>query len=267
MDEKTKNLVSLLKRGRIVAFCGAGISAESGIPTFRGEDGLWKKYDPTVYATVEGIVYLLIKSPLSLRDFIVESYQIFLNAQPNFAHYALKKLEDKNLLIGIITQNIDDLHFRCGSKNVAEIHGNAFEFLCRRCNWRIKRTPKELESFIYQLKKEKSKWRIVKGILKFLGRCPQCNRRLESGIVFFGQQLPQKELERSYQYLNQAKTLLCIGTSGVVYPAASLPYYAKERGVKIVVINPEASELDEIADYLVREEASQFFRRIIPFLG
>ena len=262
-----KEVISLLREGNIVAFCGAGISSESGIPTFRGKGGLWEKYNPEVFATLGGLLSLFIFSPKKVRDFIVEFYDVLLSGKPNHAHYGLADLERKGLLLGIITQNIDDFHYQAGSIEVAELHGNAYKFWCPKCEIVIKKSREDLEKFIKDLKSKQTRREIIGEILNFMGRCPGCRKRMRPSIVFFGQGLPQEELKKGYSYLDKAKTLLCIGTSGVVYPAAYLPYYSRRRGAKIININPESTPLDDIADWVIRETAVNFFKIILPILN
>jgi len=260
-------IINIIRKGKLVAFCGAGISSESGIPTFRGKGGLWEKYDPYLFAAQDSFNNLLLTNPFSLRDFIVDIYKTILLAKPNHAHSSLAHLENIGLLIGIITQNIDNLHHEAGNKEVAEIHGNAYVFLCKKCGYKTKKKKEEIENFIYNIKKENRKNKLIRKLLSFIGTCPRCDDRLESGVVFFGQELPSKEIEKSYQYINQSLTMLCIGTSAEVYPAASLPYYAKEKGLKIININPMINRLDEIADFSIHEKAVDFFKEIMTYFA
>jgi len=257
-----KEIAELIKKGSVVAFCGAGLSRESGIPTFRGKDGLWEKYDPNLYVSIDGIRSLFSSHPDKLKDFIIDCYGLMLKASPNQAHYVLADLEKKGYLVGIITQNIDDFHFQAGSKEVAEVHGNAYALRCPMCNFSRKKTKKEWQNFIEKLKKVSGKKEIIKTMLEFMGRCQRCQIRFESGVVLFGQSLPESEIKKSYTYIEKAKIVLCVGTSGVVYPAASFPFYAKERGAKVVTVNPFDSALDEISDSIYCETAVEFFQKL-----
>jgi NAD-dependent deacetylase len=258
-----KEIISLIKKGNIVAFCGAGLSVESGIPTFRGKGGLWDKYNPNIYATVEGITSLLLVCPKKIRNFIIDFYSVLLDTEPNDAHFSLKELEERGLLLGIITQNIDDLHCQAGSVEVAEIHGNAYEFLCSHCNFSIKKSKEEVREFVSRIKEVNSRKDILKEIFQFMGKCVKCGKRLQSGVVLFGQSLPSCAIEKSYRYLNEAEVVLCIGTSGVVYPAASLPLYAQKKGAKVISINPEISSLDRISDFVYHRQGGDFFRNLM----
>ncbi len=249
---------------KVVAFCGAGVSYESGIPTFRGKNGLWEKYDPYLYAHKDSFDNLFLSDPLRLRDFIVDIYRILLSAQPNYTHYVLAHLENNKQLTGIIAQNIDNLHFEAGNRNIAEIHGNVYMFVCRKCGYKVKKEKKEIKDHIDNLREERKKEDVRKRLLQIGGVCSQCGKHLESGIVFFGQELPLEELEKSYQYIQNASVMLCIGTSAEVYPAAAFPYYAKKRGLKIININPSSTNLDEISDISIRENSVTFFRKTFP---
>ena len=257
-----KEIVDLIKKGNVVAFCGAGMSADSLIPTFRGKGGLWEKYNPNAYATIEGITSLFLFQPKKLKNFLIECYELMLDAKPNKAHFELAQLEKDGYLIGVITQNIDDLDYKAGSKEVAEVHGNIYSLRCPKCGWYEKKEKDEFIVFVNKLKETSGRREIQKRILEFLGKCSYCKARMGSGVVLFGQSLPEAEIEKSYNLLRQAHTVLCIGTSGVVYPAASFPVYAKEHGAKVVTINPDDTSLDSVSDLIIREKASDFFEKL-----
>ena len=148
-----------------------------------------------------------------------------------------------------------------GSRNICEVHGNAYSFICRACGRLFFRERRDWDSFINRLKFAVGK-RITKLILDFAGKCPDCKKRLESAIVLFGQPLPEKELERSHDMIKEAKALLCVGTSGVVYPVAAFPYEAKERGAVVININLAATPLDQISDYALRADAGDCLQKI-----
>ncbi|MFH1768282.1 MAG: Sir2 family NAD-dependent protein deacetylase [Candidatus Omnitrophota bacterium] len=260
-------IISLIKQGRLVVFSGAGISSESGIPTFRGKGGLWEEYDPNLYATIQGVKFLLFNAPRKIRNFIIDFYTLLTNSEPNYAHFALAQLEARGMLEGIITQNIDDFHIQAGSHLVAELHGNAYQFVCRSCKRKIKKTKHEVVDFANLLKKQFEKRAIVKTIIDFISKCDYCRKRLENGVVLFGQSLPEEEMLKAYQYIKNGKNMLCVGTTATVYPAVSFPYYAKKKGLKIININPEANEIDEISDFIIRSKAGVFFEKLMPFLG
>ena len=228
----------LVERGDCVALTGAGISAESGIPTFRSKGGLWEKFDPMVYASAE----MFRQDPSRywlIRGEFIRNYGKY---QPNPAHYALVQLEKLGLLRHIITQNIDGLHKSAGSRSVTEIHGSLREIYCLRCN------------------KEYLAPHVPDGEPPYC----DCGGVLKPNTVLFGEQLPPEALERSYHESSTCRTMLVIGTSAVVQPAASLPYLAKKNGVLIIEINPEISFAD--ADMHIQEKAGTALPPIVAAL-
>ena len=261
-----EEFLKLVKGHKVVAFTGAGASAESGVPTFHGERGLWTKYDPAVFATIPDAFYTFLKDPQAIADFVVDFYETLLKANPNATHRALAYLEKTGVVKGVITQNIDNLHQFAGTENISELHGNSYRFVCRRCGYTRTKTKEEIRSTIPDFKKKNlSKKELIKHIFSFMGRCP-CKKTLMSSVVFFGQGLPLAALEKAHQLINQAGVLLCIGTRGVVMPAASFPFYAKERGCKIIEINPEVSEISPIADLRIIQPAGLFFSSVLECL-
>ncbi|MFH1772445.1 MAG: Sir2 family NAD-dependent protein deacetylase [Candidatus Omnitrophota bacterium] len=258
-----QDIVDTIKQGNVVAFCGAGLSKDSGIPTFRDKGGLWDRYNPSVYATLEGLTSLLLYQPASLKKFLVEAYTLILNAKPNQAHYGLKYLEKQGYVTCIITQNIDDLHWQAGSESITEIHGNIYRFACLKCDYSVKKSKSEVISFLQKLKIKERSREIIAAVLEFTGKCKSCKKRLSSDVVLFGQLLPESQIQRSYSYLHRATCVLCIGTSLTVYPAATLPLYARERGAKIINVNCGESSLEAVADINIYQEAGCFFNNLL----
>ncbi len=228
MDSKYKEVARLMENlKQCVALTGAGISAESGIPTFRSKGGLWEKYDPVVYASIEAFredpaKYWTIRGEF-IRDY--DSYQ------PNKAHLALAELEKMNLVRHVITQNIDGLHKKAGSQNVTEIHGSLRETYCLQCG----------QEFIAP--------HVPEGLPPYC----ECGGVLKPNTVLFGEQLPQDALETAYHESATCKLMLVIGTSAVVQPAASLPLLAQQKGAKIVEVNIERTFSG--ADLVIEEKA------------
>jgi NAD-dependent deacetylase len=217
----------LLKFKQCVVLTGAGVSAESGIPTFRSQGGLWEKYDPAVYASIE----VFRKDPSkywTLRGEFIRNYNDY---KPNKAHFALAELENLNIVRQVITQNIDGLHKKAGNKNIIEIHGSLREIYCLECG----------------------KEYIAPDIPS--GTPPYCNCGgiLKPNTVLFGEQLPQEALILAQNEAVTCKNMLLIGTSAVVYPAAYLPVYAKKAGAKIIEINIERAFTD--SDYYINAKA------------
>ena len=196
-----------------VALTGAGISAESGIPTFRSKGGLWEKFDPTVYASIE----MFRKDPSkywSIRGEFIRNYNAY---SPNAGHMALAELEAMGLLRHVITQNIDGLHRKAGSRNVTEIHGSLREIFCVRCG------------------KEYCAPQVPEGTPPLC----DCGGVLKPNTVLFGESLPPQALETAWRQAGTCKVMLVIGTSAVVQPAASLPFVAQQNGARIVEVNIE----------------------------
>jgi NAD-dependent deacetylase len=203
----------LVNQQPCVALTGAGISAESGIPTFRSKGGLWEKFDPTVYASIE----MFRKDPSkywSIRGEFIRNYDDY---QPNAGHTALAELETMGLLRHVITQNIDGLHRKAGSRGVTEIHGSLREIFCVRCD-------KEYRAPI-----------IPEGVPP---RCA-CGGVLKPNTVLFGEALSRMAMETAWRESAACRVMLVIGTSVVVQPAASLPHVAKEHGAAVVEVNIE----------------------------
>lgn len=254
------------KQGNIVCLTGSGISAESGIPTFRGKGGLWEKYDPEIYADTEGLISILRTHPEKLVDFVVDFYSVLLSSHPNPAHLALAVLEKEGILNSIITQNIDNLHQQAGSRNVIELHGNALRIRCMGCQGSVAFEKDRLKEMIELLKVNRhSRIKLLKILSRYFPRC-KCGARYRIDIVLFGEMLPEDELSGAYQELNKCSALLIIGTSLAVYPAASLPLYAKERGVKLIEINQEPSALSQFCNYKIIGKASEILPEILKIL-
>ena len=214
MKETTpEKLAAILRQHRrLVALTGAGISVESGIPDFRSEGGLWERFDPMEYAHIRAFR----NNPAKVWELLKEMDATLLRARPNPAHLALAELEAKGLLLGIITQNVVNLHQAAGSKRVVEYHGNAFRFVCDTCKGRH---PRETLDF---------------------SRTPLyclCGGLIRPDVVFFGEPIPTRAQEEAEELARECDALLVIGTSGEVAPASYLPFTAKEWGATIIENN------------------------------
>lgn len=245
MMEEARRVADLIKeKGYVVAFTGAGISADSGIPTFRGGQGLWEKYDPMEYAHIRAFN----SNPEKVWIMLREMSHVILDASPSPAHHALSELEKRGFLKAVITQNVDGLHHVAGNKNVIEYHGNHRWLVCLSCSKRIPLT------------------RDVISILPY-PRCERCNNALKPDVVFFGEGIPMLEMIRANEEANKCNILLVIGTSGVVYPAAEIPYIVKSRGAIIVEINIAPTPFtSSITDYYFEGNASDILPKIIEHL-
>ncbi len=223
----------------LVALTGAGISVESGIPPFRSPGGLWEKFDPTVYASIEAFRRDPSKYWSIRGDFIrrLDDYT------PNPGHIALAELERTGLLRHLITQNIDGLHHKAGSRSVTELHGSLREIFCLACSRRY-HAP-----------------HIPPGTPP---RCDDCGGVLKPNTVLFGEALPPQALKRALQEAANCGCLLVVGTSAVVQPAASLPQVARERGALVVEINLERSPVG--ADLFLEGPAGVILPRLADAL-
>jgi NAD-dependent deacetylase len=229
--EKAAELIK--KSEKTVAFTGAGISVESGIPTFRGENGLWSKYDPEIL----DIDYFLKNPERSWKKIKEIFYDYMQNVKPNKAHYFLAELENEGLLQAVITQNIDNLHQEAGSKNVIEFHGTAKSLICMNC----------FKSFdINEI-----------DLNDLPPVCPKCWGLLKPNFVFFKEPIPKKAMEESLNLAQSCDLMLVIGTTGEIQPASQIPILAKENGAKIIEINIEKSNYtDTVTDIFLQDKAT-----------
>lgn len=255
-----KQVSDLIQKGEVVAFTGAGISVESRVPAFRGESGLWEKYDANTYANLLGLGATFLIKPKKVVGFITDIYETILNAMPNPAHLALASMEEKGILNNIITQNIDNLHQRAGNRKVIELHGNLFFLRCLKCGNRRELKEQEIRDILSLMDKNlHSRIKLFKTFLSLFPKC-SCKGQMRPDIVLFGEELPEGAMELSFSAIDNCKTFLMVGTSGVVYPAASLPRYARRCNKKIVEINDEETSLSAIADYKLLGKASEILK-------
>jgi NAD-dependent deacetylase len=227
---------------RVVALTGAGVSAESGVPTFRdAQTGLWAKYSPEQLATPEAF----LQSPRLVWDWYVWRRKLTSQAQPNPAHVALAALQDRVPSLTLVTQNVDGLHARAGSRDVLELHGNITTTLCFD-------EGSEVSAFADDGRTPP--------------RCPRCGALLRPGVVWFGESLPRATLERAEQAAEACDVLLSIGTSSLVHPAAGLPLLAKRRGALLIELNPQPTPLTPHADVVLSGPAGQLLPQLVQQL-
>jgi NAD-dependent deacetylase len=227
---------------RAVAFTGAGISTESGLGTFRGKDGLWSRYDPSEVASIESFT----QYPRKFWEFAREIGWTFLAAEPNAAHIALAELEAMRRLDSVITQNVDGLHQRAGSKHVVEIHGNAGRIICTRCS-----ATYATQSIVERIERQD------------VPRCDRCGGPLKPDVILFGEPLPERAFGQALKKVKSADLLLAVGTSLEVYPAATLPELAKKSGAKVISVDSERTGWDDLCDYKVSGPAGEVLPRIV----
>ncbi len=241
MEEKLRRAIDVLKGAkRVCAFTGAGISVESGIPPFRGKDGLWSKFDPIIL----DINYFLRNPDKSWRLIKQIFYDFFGKARPNPGHYALAELERKQVVRAIITQNIDNLHQEAGSKVVYEFHGNSRDLVCIDCARKFPAREK------------------VGADLP--PRCDNCGGLLKPDFVFFGEPIPEPARSLSSKEAEISDVFLVIGTTGEIQPASMIPFLAKQNMAFIIEVNIEESNYTRsITDVFLRGKASEVLSVIV----
>jgi NAD-dependent deacetylase len=225
---------------KILIFTGAGLSTESGIPDFRSPGGIWDRYDPS-----EFYFDRFISNEASREKYwkmSTEYYQVMKKAQPNPAHLALKKMDDTGRLLAVVTQNIDNLHHRAGHlpEKIIEIHGTAFRVSCLDCGKHYDRDDIEA--------------RLLNGIK--IPYCDGCSGILKPDTVSFGQAMPEDKMMQSLLYAHQCDLCIVLGSSLVVYPAASIPEQAVRNGARLIIINHDETPLDSIADLVIHQSLS-----------
>ena len=227
----------------LVAFTGAGISVESGIPPFRGEGGIWSKYDPSILD-----IDFFFSHPSEYWEVISKMfYEYFLDAEPNPAHYFLASLEQKGILRAVITQNIDNMHQEAGNVEVIEYHGNSKWLKCNLCGERYEISNVSLNPLP--------------------PRCLSDQEVLKPDFVFFGEGIPPDAAGRSVEEVNLADVLLIIGTTGEVMPAGMLPSIAKSNGAKIIEINPQRSAFtNSLTDLFLQGPAGEISKQLDSYL-
>ena len=243
-EDIQKAVFELKKSKKNVALTGAGISVESGIAPFRGNGGLWEKYDPYEYAHLESFMHNPEKSWIMLKEM---GRQIF-NATPNPAHYSLTNLQKKGKLDTIITQNVDNLHQEAGNTKVIEFHGNYKKLKCLKCGMQ---------------------YTFEKGQIQDIHPPPQCQCGfiLKPNVVLFGETPPLSALNQSEKAVFSCEILLIIGTSAMVYPAANLPIIAKKYGAIIIEINTEPTQLTiNLTDIFLQGNAGEILQIIERYL-
>ena len=224
----------MIKRAkRCVAFTGAGISVESGVPPFRGENGLWNKYDPSTF----DIAYFQENTQASWEVIREIFYELFGQVLPNTAHYTLAEMEARNLIQAVITQNVDNLHRDAGSQTVHEFHGSLKQVLCLSCHARYPVSRIDL-NFLPPL-------------------CESCGGILKPDVIFFGEAIPEPARSDSFEETTRADCLILVGTTGTVAPANLIPSAAKSNGAQIIEINPSPSAYTgQITDVFLQDVAT-----------
>lgn len=235
----------------VVVLTGAGMSAESGIPTFRdAQNGLWSQFDPEDLATARAYK----QDKALVWGWYVWRMAMVRAARPNAGHLALAELAAIKPGLSIITQNVDDLHERAGSQNVVHLHGSLFASRCFACG-----RPHD-EGYMPPDAAQQPSLRLMPP------RCTHCGGYVRPGVVWFGEPLPQLAWRKAERRVTECDLVICVGTSGIVFPAASLPGVAKAHGAKMVEINPVHTQLSDQADLSWRSTAGEALVRLTSAL-
>lgn len=229
----------------ITVLTGAGVSAESGVATFRdAQTGLWSRFDPQQLASQEGFA----ADPGLVWRWYTHRLAMVEAAQPNPGHWALARLELLVPQFLLVTQNVDDLHERAGNHRVIHLHGHIGRFHCNGCQTPYTLRPGDREAPLPPT-------------------CPHCTDYIRPSVVWFGEMLPEQEMQEAWRAAEQCDVLLVIGTSGVVYPAAQLPAIARRRGAHIIEINTERSALSDLASVLLLGPSGELLPSLMDAMG
>lgn len=240
-NDKIKTLYDWLQTSKFcVVLTGAGVSVPSGIPDFRSSSGVYAKYGQDIFD-----IEVFQRTPDKFYQFAKEELVRMVDTDPNEIHYLLAKLEKAGIVKSIVTQNIDNLHKKAGSTNVAEIHGNVRVWNCLKCTKR------------YDLYDENQRNELLRNNF----RCV-CGGVTKPNIVFFGEMLPLDEFSKAETWANKSDLFITMGTSLVVYPAAQLPLYAKRNGAKLVIITNGKTPLDSYANLKIEMDLIEFVNLI-----
>ena len=233
MDDRLKQAAEKIAAAeKVVALTGAGISVDSGIPDFRSADGLWSKYDPMEYGTIDAF----LANPVKIWNMMRELSDLVGDAQPNPGHAGLAELESLGRLSSIITQNVDGLHQAAGNSTVIEFHGNGRRLACLNCRRKYDRDEIVPDSFPPMC---------------------ACLNVLKPDVVFFGEMIPMHALLHAQSEAQNCDVMLVVGTSAQVAPASDLPHVAKAKGATIIEVNPESTRLTTlIADISIHQSAT-----------
>lgn len=234
-------LEAIQKSRCAVALTGAGVSTGSGIPDFRGAGGLYSRVSPQTFE-----IEFFLSSPADYYKIAIEHIHPLADKDPNPTHYMLARLEERDLLKALITQNIDGLHGKAGSKNVIEFHGDVVHFFCVECEKAFDRP------FVDQ-----------KIRLEAVPRCNQCGALIRPGIVFFGDPIPLEALYAARKYTLEADLFVTLGSSLEVNPAASLAYEAQRSGARLIIVNRGPTRLDPMASDRYEMDLTEFSNAVL----
>jgi len=241
MIEKAVELIKNAKH--VTAFTGAGISVESGIPPFRGKDGLWSKFDP-IFLDINYFNQYPLESWKLIKEIF---YDFFGKAKPNAAHFALSEMEKLSYINSVITQNIDNLHQQAGSKKVYEFHGTSRNLICTNCNKIYSATNIDIS--------------------QLPPKCERCGTVLKPNFVFFGEPIPEPARTNSFAEAEKADVFILIGTTGEIMPASIIPIEAEKNGAKIIEVNIQPSNYtSSITDIFLEGKATKIMQKLLELL-
>lgn len=243
ISERLKSL--LVPSTRVAVLTGAGVSQESGVPTFRDKDGLWQKFRPEELANMQAF----LNNPALVWEWYEHRRKVVRDVKPNAGHEALVGMEKFFALFTLVTQNVDGLHERAGSKNILEVHGNIMRSFCVDCGKFAD------ASFLENLKATDR------------AACAGCGGLLRPDVVWFGEMLPPDIWDRSQEAAAGCDLFLTIGTSAAVYPAAGLPLLAKECGAYVVEINPQETDISRVVDECLRGPSAVVLPELMKSCG
>lgn len=240
---------TIRKSRDIVFFTGAGISTESGVPDFRSPGGIWTRYQPVYFSDFVASEQARIEH-WKLKK---ETHDLYKKVQPNIGHYSIRDFDKRGQLLGLITQNIDGLHFLAGvsEEKIVELHGTDRFIKCLSCEKRFE--PEK----IYQT---------IVGEFK-PPTCDACGGLLKSATISFGQQMPMDEMRQAQEWSQKAEIFIVVGSSLQVYPAASFPVIAKQSGALLAIVNRDPTPLDSTADFTFQGAIGEFFGQLNPLLS
>jgi NAD-dependent protein deacetylase/lipoamidase len=240
-------LAELVRRRQpCVVLTGAGISTESGIPDFRSATGIWANYDPMEYASIDAFR----RDPVKVWEFYAKRFEVLTKAEPNEGHRALAELERRGLVRVVVTQNIDTLHERAGSRDVVEVHGSIRNADCLACGEQV-----PLDRVVALLADAPAPV------------CPRCGEILKPGVVMFGELLPEGEIDRAFELAEQAALLLVVGSSLEVHPVAGLPETTLRAGGELAIVNRGGTPYDRQATMRIDGGAGETLRALGDALG
>ena len=229
-----------------VVLTGAGISTESGIPDFRSRTGIWAEYDPMEYATIDAFR----RDPVKVWEFYALRFEVLMRAEPNPGHLALAELERRGHVAAVVTQNIDGLHERAGSRDVVEVHGSIRSASCPDCAERV-----QLDEVVAALRDAPAP------------ACPRCGAILKPDVVMFGELLPAGAIDRAVELAKRAGLLLVVGSSLEVYPVAGLPQETVSAGGRLAIVNRGRTPFDRLAEVIIDAGAGETLAAVVDELG